>query len=245
MISIANVPVGPEYPCRFVAEISNNHNHDFDQALRLLHAAKAAGADFAKLQCYTPDELVELRGDGPAPDPWGAQGWTMRTLYERAQTPFSWFPGLFREANAIGLPLFASVFGESSLALMESLDCPAYKIASLDNHVEWLTLACLKTGKPLIVSADYTVDPLADIVLLCPAGYPQASDAFTAAKYDGLPFQGMSYHGVDPSIPLNAVRAGAMMIEVHLQLAATPSNLEADISLSEIQLDWLTTLARV
>jgi len=84
-------------------------------AMKALDAAKAAGADFVKFQCYSPDELVDLRGDGPAPEPWGSQGWTMRALYEKARTPFEWFPTLFAHARAIGIVPFASVFGAADL----------------------------------------------------------------------------------------------------------------------------------
>ena len=78
--------------------------------------------------------IVALRGDGPAPDPWGRQGWTMRQLYEKAQTPHAWFPALVEHCKRIGLPWFSSVFGPESLQLLEALDCPAYKIARLDNE---------------------------------------------------------------------------------------------------------------
>ena len=45
-----------------IAELSANHNQDFDKAVRILQAAKQAGADAVKLQTYTPDTIT-IRSD--------------------------------------------------------------------------------------------------------------------------------------------------------------------------------------
>jgi sialic acid synthase SpsE len=238
--TIDNVAIGAGFPCRFVAELSNNHNGDCAQAVDLLDAAKAAGADFAKVQCYTPDELVALRGDGPAPEPWGSQGWTMHALYEHAMTPRDFFEVLFLHADRIQLPLFASVFGEESLQLMEDLDCPAYKMARLDNRSTTLYNALKRTGKPVIVSGsgDDTNKAsvlFADLRLYCPPGYPQAADVAWPKTFTGAPWDGISYHGTDPSVGCAAVAHGARLVEAHLQLSDRPSRLESAVSLTPHQ----------
>lgn len=234
---IAGVAIGAGWPCRFVAELSNNHNGDLATAIDLLDAAKAAGADFAKVQCYTPDELVLLRGDGPAPDPWGSQGWSMHALYEHAMTPRTFFAPMFTHAARIGLPLFASVFGEESLQLMESLDCPAYKMARLDNRATKLYNALKHTGKPVIVSgSDRDTNRasvlFADLRLYCPPGYPQPTDAPWPEQFITGPWDGISYHGTDPWIGHTAASCGAHLVEAHFQLADRPSRLEAAVSLT-------------
>jgi sialic acid synthase SpsE len=240
-MEIAGIPIGHGHPCRTIAELSNNHNGKYENAVKLLNAAKAAGATFAKVQCYTPDELVLLRGDGMAPEPWGSQGWTMRRLYEQAATPRDWFAPLFAHAKRIGLPLFASVFGAESLALMELLDCPAYKIASLDRRAEWLWDAVFATGKPFLRSRpDYPDD---DNCLYCPPGYPQERPALSAIgrgqdEY-GVGWLGFSYHGTDPLVPVYAVVAGAHIVECHLQLDEEPSELEASVSLGATQFAYM------
>ena len=217
--------------CRLIAEISNNANGDLDRARRLLDAAKEAGVAWAKLQCYTPDELVALRGDGPAPALWGQRGWTMRTLYEQAQTPLAWFPTLFAHAASIGLPLFSSVFGRESLAVLEDCGNPMYKIARLDNHHAWLYDLCVATGKPVIVS---DTEPRRDcITLWCPPGYPQGELGLSAERFRD--FDGFSYHGVAHSDCVKAIDLGARIVEAHMQLASEPSVLERHISLTEHQ----------
>ncbi len=241
-LSIGGIEIGGDNPCRFVAEISNNHNGDFDRCVRLIDAAKAAGADFVKFQCFLPSELVELRGDGPAPEPWGAQGYTMRSLYEKAHTPLEWFERLARHCEMrAGIPWFSSVFGPGSLALLRSLDCPAYKIARLDNARDGLVRVARETGNPLIVSESAEFESVADhsideptLFLYCPRGYPQERFAL-AGRFEGTSFAGFSFHGTDPLPCVVAATLGAKLIEAHFQLDDEPSELEANVSLTASQ----------
>ena len=57
-LKIKNRRIGPGYPCYVVAEMSANHNQSFDDAVKIIEAAKDAGADAIKLQTYTPDTLT-------------------------------------------------------------------------------------------------------------------------------------------------------------------------------------------
>jgi N-acetylneuraminate synthase len=241
MSTLAGIELGG--PTRFVAELSNNHNGDLERAIRIISAAKEAGADLMKFQCYTPAELVALRGDGPAPDPWGSEGWSMRDLYEKAQTPRSWFSALAAHCDRIDLPWFSSVFGPESLELLESLDCPVYKIAALDCGSRALRTLILGKGKPIITSGrvwqPYLDGP--DLQLYCPEGYPQTDPQLFKMRSG---FMGFSYHGTDTNVPYLAAILGAQIIEVHLQLVEEPSELEANVSLDEFQLASLIDATR-
>lgn len=235
---IAGVTIG-EGRTRLVAEIGNGHNGDLDRCLRLVQAAHDAGADLVKFQAYTPAELVLLRGDGPAPDPWGSQGWTMASLYAKAQTPLKWFPRIATYCADHGIPWFSSVFGAGSLALLEALDCPAYKLAALDYGKRKLHAAVVATGKPVIRSCSHVNAPQAcDVALWCPPGYPQEPVGLAGRfrRYDGF-----SYHGTDPVVPLLAAAHGARVLEVHVQLDDEPSELEPNVSLTVRQLGWLAS----
>jgi pseudaminic acid synthase len=200
-MNIGGVEIGGGHPCRFVAEMSNSFNGDPDRLRRMIVAAKEAGADLVKLQAYLPDELIALRGDGPAPDDWGRQGYTMRTLYERARTPLEWFDWIPDHCAWVGIPWFSSVFGAESLGVLERANCPAYKVARLDNSQYRLVDAVIATGKPYLVSAGpndrpcYTMfdhpDPeyvrkrpggwhvSREHLLWCPEGYPQTDFGFS------------------------------------------------------------------
>jgi sialic acid synthase SpsE len=221
-----------------IAEISNAHNGDLNRAHRLIDAAKACGADTVKFQCYTPDELVELRGDGPAPDPWGSQGWTMRRLYEKAQTPHAWFPELVQHCKDVGMPWFSSVFGLESLALLESLGCPRYKIAALDNEQQGLIWVVRALKKPVLVSHHDANDHYGGVPLYCPPGYPTKIEDFILGSYDPYDPEspsgpGVSLHTLEPLAPVVAVARGATIVEMHFMLDAEPSELESNVSLNE------------
>lgn len=235
-MKLGTVGVGGANPCRFVAEISNAHNGSIERAFRLIDAVVDAGADLIKFQAYTPDELLALRGDGPAPDPWGAAGWTMRALYEKAQTPLAWFPRLATHCDLLGVPWFSSVFGRESLAVLEFLHCPIYKIARLDNTSFALHELVYATGKPMLVSTErHTPTPAARVeYLYCPPGYP-VEVADVNLPLDFSHFVGLSSHCLVPELPVAAVTRGCKLIEMHVQLADEPSDLEENVSLTQHQ----------
>jgi sialic acid synthase SpsE len=255
-MKIGDVEVGGSAPCRFVAEISNAHNGSLTRALKLIDAAKEAGADFAKLQCYEPAELVTLRGDGPAPKPWDHM--TMDRLYAKAQTPHKWFPKLFAHARDIGIVPFASVFGLRSLEVLRAVDCPAIKISKLDRGVRWLVGAAFVLDKPVLVSTSGTgwtvfsgvlwpasTDPRNHETkeyrvqfLYCPGEYPCAVKDIHLPKFGGNdagPYIGLSSHCLALELPIAAVARGAKLLEYHFMLEREPSELESNVSLTEKQ----------
>lgn len=237
---IGSLEVGPGHPCAIIAEIGNAHNQDFDRALRLLDAAKAAGASAAKLQCYSVEELIALRGDGPAPEPW--HRYTMAELYTRAMTPRDWFPKLYAHAAGIGLPLFSSAFGAESVALLESCENPAYKLAALDDGQRELWDMVHATGKPVIRSSRHSFPPVTDeLHLWCPQGYPQPKPVLRMLRrgYDGF-----SHHGTTWHVPAAAAVMGAAMVECHFHLAGEPSELEASVSITDHDFATLVDIVR-
>lgn len=235
-MKIGNLEIGPGQPCRIVAELSNSHNGDRDRLGRMIDAAQVAGADLVKFQCYTPDELVALRGDGPAPEPWGSQGHTMRTLYEKAQTPLDWFPKIAAHCERVGIPWFSSVFGAESLACLEAVGCPAYKISHFERGAVVLLSLVRATGKPIIVSSPERWGATGpEPLLYCPGGYPALPTDMHLDHLNGT-WLGLSAHCVDPLIGALAVARDAKMVEVHFHLHDEPSELEAAVSYDEHQL---------
>lgn len=234
MSTIAGLPVGP---VRIVAELSNAHNGDFARALAIIDAAKEAGADAVKFQAYTPDELVQLRGEGAVPPAWKSRYPTMRALYSKAQTPHAWLPKLAQHCRDISMPWFSSVFGLGSLAVLEALECPTYKLAALDHGKRTLLNAVMATGKPLVRSCANPTKPSGPgMWLYCPPGYPQAPASLPGPlrRYDGF-----SYHGTSWLVPLLAAAWGANVLEVHVQLDDEPSELEVECCVD------MTALARL
>src|SRR5262245_55055455 len=140
-------------PPFIVAEISGNHCGAIGNAIRLIKAAKRAGASAVKTQCYDPDAMTL---DMAKPD-FIAQGghWQGRKLYElyqKAHTPPHWHQELYRCAKQEDILIFSSVFDQRGLNILESLDCPIYKIASFEITDIPLIREVALTGKPIIIS---------------------------------------------------------------------------------------------
>jgi sialic acid synthase SpsE len=235
--------------CVVVCEVGTSHNGRLDLALRLIEECAAAGADWIKLQCFTLAEIAHIRNaslKGEVPEPWKSMGYgTLESLYVKARTPHEWFPALVDTARQVGVPWFSSLVGMDSLALLEELGCPAYKLSAWDEDASWLYKAVRATGKPIVTS---TRNPrpdavYGDVVLYAPPGYPQdlaGLDQFATSSCDGL-----SYHGVDWRAPARAAHMGAKMVEVHVQLDDEPCEIDGHSSLTVSDLARLCEAVRI
>src|SRR5271163_1397324 len=155
-IEIEGRRVGRGSPTYVIAELSANHNQNFDQAVRIVRAAKDAGADAVKLQTYTADTIT-LRSDGDLEcfriaggTLW--DGRTLHDLYQQAFTPWEWQPKLKEIADELGMHLFSSAFDDTAVDFLEGMKVPAHKVASFELVDIGLIEKMARTGKPLIMS---------------------------------------------------------------------------------------------
>ncbi len=220
----------------FVAEVSANHNGSLFHAKKLIKIAKKYGADAVKLQTYTPDTLT-LQSNKPDFRIRGGlwNGKTLWDLYEKAQTPFEWHKELFNYAKKLKITCFSTPFDESAVDLLESLNCPFYKIASFEmNHIP-LIKRVAKTKKPIIIStgmANLKEIDLAyktakkngakEIILLyCVSNYPSNILDFNINNIRILKERynckvGFSDHSTNNKVVAAAIAAGAEVIEKHI-----------------------------
>lgn len=238
-VEIAGRRIGPGEPAYIIAELSANHGHDLDQAVRLVEAAHAAGADAVKLQTYTPDTMT-IDSD----QPWfriAGTGWAGRKLYDlytEAETPWAWHARLKEAAERLGFQLFSSPFDATAVDFLEGLGVPAYKIASFENVDLPLLRRVALTGRPVIMSTgmatlaeiDEAVRTLESagarelVLLKCTSAYPAPPEEMNLraiphlAEAYGLPV-GLSDHTLDPTVPVAAVALGAAVIEKHFTLS--------------------------
>lgn len=135
-----------------VAELSGNHHGDYANAEALVRAAAEAGANAVKTQCFTPDAMTLDSDAEPFRLTWQGQQTTLYKLYQQTAMPMEWHAPLKALAESLGLPYFASVFDQTGIDLMVSLDVPYLKIASFELTDLLLIYAAARTGKPLIIS---------------------------------------------------------------------------------------------
>ena len=147
-------PIGSGHPVYIIAEMSANHGHDQDQAMRLVDAAKYVGADAIKLQTYTPDTMTIDCALPPFQIGKGTiwEGKNLYELYKEAYTPWDWHEPIMAYAQSLGLDCFSTPFDSTSVDFLESLKVPAYKIASFELVDIPLLQAVARTGKPVILS---------------------------------------------------------------------------------------------
>jgi len=239
-IQIGEKEIGNHSPVYIIAELSANHNQDFNEAVKLIHAAKEAGADAIKIQTYTPDtmtidcdkEFFKI-GKGTI---W--EGENLYSLYKEAYTPWEWQPKLKKIANDLGMDLFSTPFDFSSVDFLELMEVPAYKVASFEIVDLPLIQKIAQTGKPVILSTGMA--SLAEIeeaihairnegnnqiaLLKCTSAYPALPGEMNLrtiphlAQMFDVPV-GLSDHTLGISVPVAAVALGACIVEKHFTLS--------------------------
>jgi len=143
-----------------IAELSANHLGNLDRAVKIVEAAAKAGASAVKLQTWKPGTMVGNRDYVLPSGPW--KGRKLADLYEDAHTPWEWHAPLFERARALGMEAFSSVFDHESLAFLETLNPPRYKIASFELVDVGLIERVARTGKPLILSCGMATEEEVD-----------------------------------------------------------------------------------
>jgi len=222
----------------FIAEISANHNGSIFHAKKIISLAKKSGVDAVKLQTYTAETLTinskkkDFKIKGGL---WN--GKTLWELYKKAQTPFGWHKELFDYAKKLKINCFSTPFDETAVDLLESLNCPFYKVASFEmTHIP-LIKKIAKTKKVMIISTgmanlkeiDLTYktamyNGAKEVILLyCVSNYPSRIEDFNFNNIKILKDRykcrvGFSDHSNDNSVVACAIASGAEVIEKHIAL---------------------------
>lgn len=252
-VYIAGHTIDRDRPPFVIAEMSGNHNQSLKRALAIVDSIAATGAHAVKLQTYTADTMTldlrerEFMIDDPT-SLW--HGRSLHDLYEEAHTPWEWHPALFERARERGLVCFSTPFDDSAVDFLESLDCPAYKVASFENTDTELLRRVARAGKPVIVSTgmasladiDHAVSTIRaegneQIVLLkCTSTYPAApSDSHLRTiphLRDAFAVEvGLSDHTPGLGVAIAATALGATVIEKHFTLGRADGGVDAPFSL--------------
>jgi len=241
-LTIGGRAVGHGEPPYVIAEVGANHNGDMALCRRIVDAAKAAGADAVKFQSWSKRSLI------------GSAEFARNTRYakadpsqlslEQAVDRYQFTPDQHREIAAycrkIGIPFFSSCFSNEEVELLESLDVPAYKIASMDVTHHPLLERVAATGRPVLLSTgmaslgeiETALEVLGSggsggVALLhcvsiypCPPEKANLRNMRTLERAFDRPV-GFSDHTLGTAIALAAVALGACVIEKHFTVDKT------------------------
>lgn len=251
-MKIGNREIGGNAPAYIIAEMSANHAGSIENAKKIIHAAKEAGADCIKIQTYTADTLTidcDKSYFQVGAGTW--DGENLYKLYQKAYTPWEWQPELKKEAESIGLDFFSTPFDRTSVDFLEEMGMEFYKIASFEIVDIPLIKYVASKGKPIIMSTGMA--SLAEIedavktvrsqgndqlaLLRCASAYPAITDEMNLmtmknmAEVFGVPV-GLSDHSMGSVGAVTAVAMGAKIIEKHFCLDRAIENPDSSFSMN-------------
>lgn len=260
-IIIGNKKIGENNPAFIVAELSSNHKHDFNIAVKTIKAAKKAGADAIKVQTFTPDTIT-LRSSNKYFQIKHGTVWDNKTLYQLYKEtfmPWEWQPKLKKIAEKEDLLFFSSAFDKTAVDFLEKINVPAYKIASLEITDIPLIEYVAATKKPIIISTGIAM--LSDIkaaieackrmknnqlaLLKCTSAYPTPLNEVNLKVIPDLTKKfnvivGLSDHTLGTSVPIAAAALGAKIIEKHFILDRNQGGPDASFSIEPNEFKSMT-----
>ena len=194
----------------FIAEISANHLGDLKRAHNLIDAASSSKANAVKFQTYTADTMtLDLNSLGVSADHklWG--GKKLYDLYKEAHTPWEWHGELFAHALELGLIPFSSPFDSTAVSFLEKLNCPLYKIASLESGDLELIKTVGNTGRISTLREKFQVNI------------------------------GISDHTLGIGVSIAAIALGATVVEKHITLMRNDGGHDSAFSMEPAEFQQL------
>lgn len=247
--------IGTKCPVFIIAEAGVNHNGNLKLAMKMVAAAKEAGADAIKFQTYKTEELVSQ--DAPLAKYQKANTkkknqYEMLKALELSEKEFLILSKYCRKKNILFL---SSPFDLKSAEYLNKLDIPAYKISSGELTNTPLLLQVARHKKPIILSTGmanineireaikciYSTGNRQLILLHCTSSYPTRYEdvnlkaIVTMSKEFNLPV-GYSDHTEGELVSLGAVALGACVIEKHFTLSRKMAGPDHKASLEVVEL---------
>ncbi len=265
-MKIKKINIGIKYPPVVIAELSGNHNKSLKNALKLVEVAKKCGVQFLKLQTYTPETITikSNKKDFLIKDKnsiWN--GKSLYELYNKAFTPWDWHETIFKKAKKLGLICFSSPFDISAVDFLESLNVPAYKIASFEITDFPLIKRIAQTNKPIILSTGMaSIKEINEAISLinksgkseyailkCTSSYPADPKHINLKTIIDMRKRfkcevGISDHTLGIGVAIASIPFNSTIIEKHLTLRRKDGGVDSKFSLEPEEMQQLVKESR-
>jgi len=263
VVELDQQKIGENQPTYIIAEIGLNHNGDLKLAKKMIDQAHRSGASAAKLQTYKKGRISpKVRTSRYYEDLVDTQE-SLSEMLDNVSFTHEETQELFEYGREIGITIFSTPFDLESLALLESISCPAYKISSMDIVNIPLIKAVADTGKPIIISTGMSdisdIQAATDavlsssnsqlILLHCISSYPCPPSSANIRMIQRLAntfetIVGYSDHTTGVDISMAAIALGAKVIEKHFTIDRKMDGPDQNFSILEDELSLLTSSAR-
>lgn len=247
-----------------IAEAGVNHNGSLELAKQLALKAKEAGADIVKFQTFVPDKLVarsakmaEYQKENIGKEE------SQLDMLKKLTLELEEFKELKLYCDEIGIRFLSTPFDLGSIAFLDKLGVPFWKIPSGEVTNTPYLKAIAKTGRPVIMSTGmcnldeitFAVETLKkngtkELSLLhCNTQYPTPFEDVNLKAMDTLrkAFNctvGYSDHTIGTEAPIAAVAMGAEIIEKHFTLDKTMEGPDHKASLNPEELTQMVLSIR-
>jgi len=225
-----------KYPY-MIADIGANHNGDMKLAKKMIDELANMGCDAAKFQSWTKDSLFAKGFYKEKSQFVDKKFGTLEQMVEKFSISKDDHITLKKYCDDKKITFCSSSFSFKELDMLNEIDVPFFKVASMDlNNLSFLKYIAEK-NKPIILSTgmgtiseiDKAINAIFQagnkqiILLHCIAVYPPDDEIVNLRNIKmlkdtfGLPV-GFSDHTIGTSIPLAAIAMGAKIIEKHFTL---------------------------
>lgn len=221
-----------------VAEAGVNHNGSFELAMKLVDAAKDAGADCVKFQTFvTEEEISKLAEKAEYQKETTDVDETQFDMVKNLELSFEQFRQLKDYCDKKNIRFLSTPFDLLSIQFLDTVDMPFWKIPSGEvTNLPYL-LAIAKTKKPVVMSTGMCemeeIQAAIDILkangtpritlLHCNTEYPTPYEDVNLRAMETMRERfgvdvGYSDHTPGIEVPIAAAALGAVVIEKHFTL---------------------------
>ena len=262
LFSIKGRKISDKQPPLVVGEVSANHSNSLKKIFKIIDCAAEIKLEAIKFQTFDLDNMTFNinKKEFLLRKYFKNKKWNNRSLYslyKEAQLPLEWHKQIFKRAEKKGLICFSSVFDVAALKILQNLNCPAYKIASLESLHYPLIEKVSKLRKPLIISTGtLSFNEILNLIsflkkikskfalLHCLTQYPGEikncnlkTISYLKENYS-FPV-GYSDHTKGSLAALSAVSLGSNIIEKHFMLKEGERSLDSDFSFGPKRMEKL------